>query len=503
MHVTYTDTGYVPNNHTPMRLKVIQSSYAWNDPYADAIIIFEYRIINMGRQRVDSAYFSYFFEPDVGPINTANYFTRNFSAYIPNSRTAYAHNPVDRGSTPVGAALLATSGRSLDSLRYTFKWFPGGNTPPDDAAKYAMLSSGDIDPDEFPRLSDTRFVFAFGPFSMFPQYIQPDTFLVAVAIISGYSPRIDPVVILSRNAARALDIYLNQGIKLPSTPPSPPLRVDVGFRRVALDWLWRPGDDVLFGRTNPELNWDTTNQVARRYADRINNPPPGVDSARGGRNFEAYKVWRSENPDYPDASFTLLAQYDYVPDSFEYESGLRYTFVDSNLVRGKTYVYSVTSKSIPNLAEQQVIIDDSVRFVEVPVEPLESSKLVNAVRVDLPFAVSENLGRVAVVPNPYRTDRDYTLESGGYEGPSGRWDEGKRKIKFINLPERCTIRVFSLAGDLIRTIDHDGTNPGGFPRGDTDMLLVSDSNRALASGIYIFTVESPFGTQTGKFVIIR
>jgi hypothetical protein len=133
---------------------------------------------------------------------------------------------------------------------------------------------------------------------------------------------------------------------------------------------------------------------------------------------------------------------------------------------------------------------------------LESSKRNNARRIDLPFAVSKTLNQVAVVPNPYRTDQDYKLENGGYEGLTSKWTENERKVKFINLPEHCTIRVFSLSGDLVRTIVHDG-GEGTFPRGDEDMLLVSESNRALASGIYIFTVESTVGVQTGKFVIIR
>jgi hypothetical protein len=502
MHVTYTDSLVPVQGHIPMRLRVIQSSYAWDDPYADAIIIFEYRILNIGRQRIDSAYFAYFFDPEVGPLTSTYYGPRNFSAYLSDSRTAYAHNPVDRRSTPVGATLLATSGASLDSLRYTFQWFPGPNTPPTDAEKYAMLSSGVIREDEFPRLSETRFVFAFGPFSMEPLHVRPDTFLVAVAVISG-DIHDGPEWSLSRSASRALDIYLNQGIKLPATPPSPPLRITTGFRRVELDWRWRAGDEERYGRPDPELNWDTTNQIARRYPDRITNPPSGVDSARGGRNFEAYRVWRSENPDFPDASFTLLAQYDHAPDSFEYETGLRYTFVDSNLVRGRTYVYAVTSRSIPSVAFQEVVSGDSVINLAVPVEPLESAKRTNAVRIELPFTVSTSLGAVAVVPNPYRTDRLYTLEQGGYEGTARTWDEGRRKIKFINLPVQCTIRVFSLAGDLVRTIRHDGTSADGVPRGDTDMLLVSDSNRALASGVYLFTVESPLGTQMGKFVVIR
>ncbi|MDH4071394.1 MAG: hypothetical protein OEV30_13340, partial [Ignavibacteria bacterium] len=254
---------------------------------------------------------------------------------------------------------------------------------------------------------------------------------------------------------------------------------------------------------------DTTNDVARRYPSRYEAPhpighDPNIDTTRGGRNFSAYRVWRSENPQAPEASFALLAQYDVAEDSFEYNSGLQYTFTDSNLVRGKTYVYSVTSISIPSLAYQTIpITPDSNIIVEVPVEPLRSSVLSNSTRIDLPFSVSNEEGKVSVVPNPYRTDADYTLESGGYEGLFSQWDETKRVIKFINLPEVCTIRVFTLSGDLVRTIKHDGRSAAGISRGDANMPLVSESNRALASGIYVYTVDSQFGVQTGKFVIVR
>lgn len=521
LYCTYTDTVYRPQGHIPMGLKVIQSSYAWNATYAEAIIIFEYKIINVGRKTIDSAFVSYFFEADVGPYDVANYWQRNFTEYLAGSRTAYVHNPVDRGSTPAGATLLRTS-RPLNELRYTFRYFPGPTTPANDQLKYAMLSSGRVDSSEYPNLSDSRFVFAFGPFTVRPRTDDhpADTLKIAVAVVSGFSRRIDHRLILGRNAARALDIYLNQGIRLPAIPPSPPLRATVGFRRVDLDWKWRQGDEAIYGYPDPETNWDTTNQVAERDPLRTSPPyPPGIDPTRGGRNFEAYRLWRTENPTMTEESWTLLRQYDVkVPDgypdslSFEFNTGLQYSFADSNLVRGKFYAYSVTSKSIPNLAYQTIQIGDSTFEVAVPVEPLESSKLtvtddnkpLNYLALELPFAVSNELGKVSVVPNPYRTDKVYTLETGGFEGLAGGWDENKRLVKFINLPDVCTIRVFSLSGDLIRTIEHDGRSPGtGYSRGDHDMLLLSDSNRALASGIYVFAVESAFGTQTGKFVIIR
>ena len=523
LYCQYTDY-YPPRpaGHIPLGIKVVQSSYAWDDPYAKAILINEYKIKNTSDRTIDSVYVGFFCDADVGPINITNYFQHNFTGYLPGSRTAYISNTSDPGSTPIGLSLLyppTDTLRHIDSTRtdtvklirkFTFQWYPLANSPRPDGPKYDLMASGDIKPDEFPSASDTRFLFAFGPFQM-----KPDTVLkIAIGLVSGQN-----TLDLTTNASRAVDIYVNQRLVIPLIPPSPPLRVDVGFRRVTLNWKWRSGDNTLFGDqyTDPEALWDTTNQVARwdpaRVAVGPSYPPVplGINTSRGGRTFEAYRVWRSENPSYPAESFTLLGQFDALgtTDStkFEYEKGLRYEFVDSNLVRGKTYVYSVTSKSIPNIVEQTIRIGDSVVVVRVPIEPRESNVTTNAVRVDLPFAVSNTLGKVSVVPNPYRTDRSYTLESGGYEGLGTRWTENERRIKFINLPENCTIRVFSLAGDLVRTIYHTGNASAppklNMQKGDEDMTLVSESNRALASGIYIFNVESNLGAQTGKFVIIR
>ena len=517
-YMRYTDYTDPEPQHIPLNLKYVQSVYTWNDPYADAIIIVEYKLINTGVKPIEDAYIGWFFEADVGPINATNYFQRDFTAYIKEEFTAYIHNPVDEGSTPIGATLLWPQDTTLT---YSFAWFPGPDTPTPDGEKYDVISSGIIEPDEFPQLSDTRFLFAFGPFTIKPPSDPTaDTLRIAIGIVSGVSRLYDHRIVLQNNARRAKDIYLNRGITLPPTPPSPPLRMTVGFRSVTLDWKWRLGDDSLYaghddsriyGRNNPEANWDTTNQVARGFPSRYQAPhpighPEDIDTTKGGRNFEAYRIWRSENPLFPDASFTLLREVDVTEDTFSYNTGLEYTFTDSNLVRGKTYVYSVTSISIPSLVYQTIPApppDTGNISVPVPVEPLESSKLVNATGIDLPFSVTKELGKVSVVPNPYRTDRDYTLESGGYEGLFNLWDENKRLVKFINLPEVCTIHIFSLGGDLVRTVQHDGRSAVGISRGDVDVPLVSESNRALASGVYIFTVESQYGTQTGKFVIIR
>ena len=102
---------------------------------------------------------------------------------------------------------------------------------------------------------------------------------------------------------------------------------------------------------------------------------------------------------------------------------------------------------------------------------------------------------VKVVPNPYLVRNE--------------WERHPdfRRLKFINLPNKCTIRIYNLAGDLVRTLEHDETNPavGGLPNqygGDEDWDLLNESSQKPAPGLYLYHVESDQGTQVGKFVII-
>jgi hypothetical protein len=146
----------------------------------------------------------------------------------------------------------------------------------------------------------------------------------------------------------------------------------------------------------------------------------------------------------------------------------------------------------------------------VPVyTPGQESPKTEWVYTDNPFSASDKLNEVMVVPNPYRVDADYTFENGGWEGRSTDWDEAKRKIKFIHLPRKCTIRVFTLTGEQIADIEYDAQQRYDAKLSDTpdagelDFELLSEARRALASGVYIFTVESEFGRQIGKFALIR
>jgi hypothetical protein len=84
------------------------------------------------------------------------------------------------------------------------------------------------------------------------------------------------------------------------------------------------------------------------------------------------------------------------------------------------------------------------------------------------------------------------------------------RIRFINLPPDAKISIFTLAGDLVKTIhsgdvvyqSRDVKITGDFT-GVADWDLTTRNNQEAVSGLYIYVVESSAGTHTGKFVIMR
>ncbi len=535
-YVGYADYFGNPNpipGHVPLGIRIWQRAFSWAAAVKEPIIPIEYYFMNQGTKVLDSVYVGFFADADVGPKYIGGYYGHNFSAYLSGVRTAYVANPLDKPSTPIGFTVLKTPKDLTDpSLKYTFQWFPGPQTPPNDRARYDLMASGQIKPDEFPSLSDTRFFFSFGPFSS----VRPgDTLRITMALVSGEGITQGPNN-LQDNAAKAQEIA-QRGYSTPPVPPSPPLHISLGNDRVTLNWKWRPGDP----KCDPLQVWDDSNKfvgalssdnwrrrnVTARCAPitstcgqvATSNPP-------GGRIFQGFRVWRSESPIYNPASFALLAQYD-VYDSLGFAQGGHledptidssmtekgYTFVDSNLVRGRRYWYSVTSFSIPGVTVVQVpdTVNHTYTLDTLTSPALESDFTQNDTLIIIPFAPSHQLGDVKVVPNPYRTDRDYTAENGGWEGLGKDWTEAQRVIWFIHLPATCTIRIFTLAGDLVATLNHDDPTRvseeriDNVPRpvGQEEWHLLTSSGRAVASGVYVYTVESQYGRQIGKFVIIR
>lgn len=96
-----------------------------------------------------------------------------------------------------------------------------------------------------------------------------------------------------------------------------------------------------------------------------------------------------------------------------------------------------------------------------------------------------NLTQVTVIPNPYRA-----VEA---------WDPaGGNEVHFVNLPAQAHIRIYTLAGDLVRELRH--ADPvRDFERWD----LKNDSGRDVSSGIYMYRVEAQSFSYQNRFIVIR
>ena len=105
----------------------------------------------------------------------------------------------------------------------------------------------------------------------------------------------------------------------------------------------------------------------------------------------------------------------------------------------------------------------------------------------------ESLEDIFVAPNPY-------LGAASWERASGSIGRGERKIEFFNLPLECTIRIFNVRGELVRTIEHEGSMEDGSASWD----LRSNDSEDIAYGIYFYHVEAPgVGEYIDKFAIIK
>jgi hypothetical protein len=100
-------------------------------------------------------------------------------------------------------------------------------------------------------------------------------------------------------------------------------------------------------------------------------------------------------------------------------------------------------------------------------------------------SIEADMDKIRVVPNPY-----YGYHSGELD-PFDRW------IQFTFLPPKCTIRVFDLAGNLVRKLEK---NDEGTPLLQWDMK--NEYEIPVASGIYVFHVDAPgVGEKIGKIAI--
>ncbi|MBI3111091.1 MAG: hypothetical protein HYZ01_05920 [Ignavibacteriales bacterium] len=102
------------------------------------------------------------------------------------------------------------------------------------------------------------------------------------------------------------------------------------------------------------------------------------------------------------------------------------------------------------------------------------------------------LEEIYVVPNPY-------VAFSGLERPQvSATRRGDQRLQFRNLPPQCTIRIYTIMGELVDTIEKDDFNSYA------DWPLLTYEGHRLAYGVYIYHVDVPeVGQKIGRFAVIK
>ncbi len=114
-------------------------------------------------------------------------------------------------------------------------------------------------------------------------------------------------------------------------------------------------------------------------------------------------------------------------------------------------------------------------------------------RIDGGKAKSDFNSKPYVVPNPYVGAASFEPEKYAISG------RGERRLEFRGLPVHSVVRIYTVAGALVQTLRHDGSNDGFVA-----WNLRTKDNMDAAPGLYIYHVDgNQTGTYIGKFAIIK
>jgi len=484
--------------HRPLNVLVRQENYMWSFSDLQHFIIYRFVITNIGPP-LSNVWVGFYSEFASGPKNGypiwppsssgsiyGSWYGKKTLAYDDSLRLLREHycagTPIPEScglnTVPywIGKMLLGASPGTLGDYLLTVRGWdfdPGSNARDEDREKFPLLSEGiveDISRDQLQTPNDPVALMSVGPFAQ----INPgDSVIVDFAIVGG--AEIADIQKHAQSAQKAYDL----DYRVPTPPPSPLMKMVA--REKAIDIYWE----------------DTPESV--------------IDSTSANPNdFEGYRVYLGENRDRP----TRVAEFDRI-NAFGFNTGLDSVRLDPPaVIDGVTYPYRF---SVPALRDGFKYFGAVTSFDigSDAIESLESGTSQNKAEAIPSPSPAEVAGRkVTVFPNPYRVE--------------ARWDANDlvrdHYLWFANLPKRCTIRIYTLGGDLVFDTDFDGATYQGQgargifnPREEFDVSaptlsgsmygwnMISKNGQAVATGLYMFSVEDKDGggRQVGKFLIVK
>ena len=290
-----------------------------------------------------------------------------------------------------------------------------------------------------------------------------DTVLVDQDKVDGFrnSPVVDGIQIIVKNPARVPDTIYQSQFAVPDQTSLGVLFFQEFAEGVGCNVHFRNDIEVRFTATgSTAYDWFSGAQIHLPFEiwNLTSNAQVGCWIADWATDGE----WTPGDVDY-----IILTNYDYDNGNFHPEVLPDYL----------TWLTALDPASTP--ADGDAILIEGPRLFS-PDDQFDFAS-----RTIVAADASSSLNKIRVVPNPY-------LGRAGWEASLG-----ERKLQFSNLPDQCTIRIYTLAGEMVRTIDHESGS------GTEDWDMVSEAGRGIASGVYLYNIESPYGNFTGKFAVIK
>ena len=204
------------------------------------------------------------------------------------------------------------------------------------------------------------------------------------------------------------------------------------------------------------------------------------DPHQGVTDLAGYRIYRSGK--YPFGPWKLIADIPARDPRFFQADSQKYLYVDTAVPLGYAFYYAITSY---DTGHPTWAVDPNY-----PVPPLESSIFANRTKTAFYTTLQptqSELEQVTVVPNPF-------YRSSGFELAGDI-----KLIQFVNLSTECTIRIYTIRGDLVKTIQHQNTSSGV-----AFWNQISDYGQYVKSGMYFYHITNPQGAEKkGKFAIIN
>jgi len=464
-HFSIDDQSARVPNPLKIGVRVHQNTYAWAESYRDDFIIYDYWIVNLNQRDTLQPFFvALHADCDISTAeggSDAQQYSRDekvfyfrddaIGEYI--SYMFDSDNPAVPGNDSGGNKIPKESAGYIGSRLLYCPPAIGSDTPSRQSGHgwWDWNSDPGSDAEYFGRVSDLtwrelppsphdyRFLQKLGPFSIKPQ----DSIRVVFAFGIG-----EGVTGLRTNLGWADTLFRRNWLG-PSAPPGPSFTLTPGDRQVTVEWS--------------------------------EAPESAPDPLSHDIDFEGYRLWRRS----ATGNWALLLDCDAI-DSVGRNTGLVHSYVDYDVVNNFQYTYAITSYDK----------GDPIHGIE----PLESGRGVGHAAVPGQYNMSTDAAKsgIHVVPNPFVSQ---SAPDFGYRPTTN--DPSTDRIIFVNLPEDATVRVYTLTGDLIKTLRTTRDARLGWEK-VASWNIITENMQGIVSGLYLYVVSAPGQSDfIGKFAVVR